>query len=157
MKSWIAPLALFAATLSPLAAVENGGLLVDVQKVSLDRHDTGYAGETHVDRTMTLKVNIKNNSLKEMPETSLKYVILVQKWGNGPIKRSEGEVKLEKLLPSRTVSVNVGELHIQGYMDGTSDRNVDRIAGWKIVIIRDGRALDFLSNTNFDVLNRRVK
>lgn len=158
MKLWITTLALFAATLSPLTAAENGGLLVDVQKVSLERHDSGYLGETEINRTMGLKINIKNNSMKEVPETTLKYVILLQRWGmeTGNIERTQGELKFEKLLASRSVTVNAGEIKIGGHMHGTSDKHVDRIAGWKITIVRDGRVLDFLSNSNFDTLNKRA-
>lgn len=159
MKLWIATLLLFAVTLSSLSAVESGGFLIDVQKVSLERHDQGHGGYSHINRTMALKINIKNNNMKDLEATTLKYVILVQKRGSmGRIERTEGELKLEKLPASRSVSVSAGEIDIKGFMGTTSaTRHVDQIAGWKITIIRDGHPIDFLSNTNFDTLNKRAE
>jgi len=158
MKSRIITL-LVASALSPLTAAENGGLFVDVQKTSLERNDRGYSGQTTIDRKMALKINIQNNSMKELAETTLNYVMVIQRWGfeTPRYERAEGQLKLASLRPSLSTTVNAGEIHIQGHMHGTSDRHVDRIAGWKITIARDGKNLDFMSSSNFDNLNSKVK
>lgn len=158
MKSWIAITLCFAAALSSLTAAENGGLFVDVQKVSLERHDTPHPGLTTIDRTMALRINISNNAMKDMPETTLKYVILIQRWGMevGRIERVEGELKLEPLAHMRTVQVSAGEVHIGGHLHGTGTQHVDKMAAWKITIERDGKSLEFLSNSTFDALNRQA-
>jgi len=107
---------------------------------------------------MALKINIQNNSMQAVPETTLNYVIVIQRWGleTPHFERSEGQVKLATLPPSCTVTANAGEIHIGGHMHGTSERHVDHIAGWKITIPRDGKNLDFTSG-GFDALNDRAK
>ena len=148
---------LFAASLSTLSAVENGGLIVDVQKISLERHDgTSFDGAS-INRKMALRINIQNNSPKPVPETSVNYVIVIQRWGmeTSNFEKEEGQVKLATLPPSQLVKLNAGEIDIRGHMHGTSDRHVDHIVGWKITIIRDGKPLDFMSPT-FDAVYKRV-
>jgi len=159
MKSWITATLLFAATLSPLTAAENGGLNVDVQKISLQRNDGGRMGHMTVDRQMTLKINVQNNSMKELAETTLNYVIVIERWGSesNHYERTSGGLKVNKLAPSLAETLNAGDIHIGGHYHGTSDRHVDHIAGWKITIPRDGTNLDFLSSPNFDALNARVR
>jgi hypothetical protein len=158
MKSWIPACLLFAATLPTLTAAENDGLSVDVQKISLQRNDGGRAGHMTVDRKMTLKINIQNNSMKELTDTAVNYVIVVERWGmeTNHYERITGQVKVDKLAPSLSETVNGGDIHIGGHYHGTSDRHVDHIAGWKMTIPRDGKNLEFLSSPNFDALNARV-
>ncbi|MCX6966528.1 MAG: hypothetical protein NTZ46_01890 [Verrucomicrobia bacterium] len=162
MKSWIAVLLLLTLPLATLTAAENGGLSVDVQKVSLERHDgqpRGGMGTMTIDRKMALRINIQNVSMKELPATTLKYVMVIQRWGleTANYERSQGELQLPKVPPSTTSQVSAGEVTIGGHMHGTSDRHVDRIAGWKVTIVRDGKNLDFFSSPSFESLNQKVK
>lgn len=159
MKAWIVSSLLFASTLTPLIAGENGGLLVDVQKISLDRKDQVRPGRMSIDRMMALKIDVRNITMRELPETAANYVVLIQRWNTetGLIERLEGSEKLEKLLGSQGESVTTKEFHIGGHMHGTSDRHVDHIAAWKVTINREGRDVDFVSGSNFDQLDKRAK
>ena len=157
MKAWIVSAFLFAATLSPLFAEERGGLLVDVQKISVDRNDKREGHRMSIDRMMALKIDVRNNSMRELPETTVNYVVLVERWNTetGRIERFEGSEKLGKLLGSQGESVTTKEFHIGGHMHGTSDRHVDHIEAWKVTINREGQNIDFVSGSNFDMFDKR--
>jgi hypothetical protein len=116
-------------------------------------------GSMEVDRTLSLKVDITNASMRDMPETKAEYIVLIQRWGSeiGSIERYEGSAKVDPLLVSRNESVLLGEFHIGGHMHGTSEMHVDHLLAWKVVIERDGKKLDFVSTASFDSMNKRAK
>lgn len=143
-------------------AAEQGGLLVDIQKKVSNRSDRNTpngVGSMNVDRTMSLKVDVKNNASRLMPETKIAYIVLIQRWASesGNIERYEGTGKLEGLGVSHSTSVVLGDFAIGGHMHGTSDMHVDKMVAWKIVIERDGKKLEFTNTSTFDALNTRAR
>ena len=147
---------------SPARADEKGGLRVDVQKKVLNRNDKNTVngvGTVEVDRTLTLKVDITNAAMRDMPETKADYIVLIQRWGSetGNIERYEGSAKVDALLMSRAESVLLGEFHIGGHLHGTSEMHVDHLVAWKVVIERDGKKLEFSSTASFDSMNKKAK
>jgi hypothetical protein len=151
------------AVTTPLArAEEKEGLLVDVQKKVVNRNDKntpGGVGSMTVDRTLSLKVDMKNNAIRDMPETKADYTVLIQRWAmeTGRIERYEGTAKVDALAVGHTESVLLGEFHIGGHMHGSSEMHVDHMLAWKVVIERDGKKLEFMSNGSFDSMNKRAK
>lgn len=148
-----------------LSAAEGGGLLVDVSKSVAKRNDIGttttrHIGTMSVDRTMTLKVNVRNTAAKDMLETEIQYVVLIQRWRmseSAEVERIEGTAKLPAIMMSHDTSVNLGEFQISGHMHGTSDRHMDHLAAWKIIITRDGKKIEFTSGSNFTQLDDKAK
>ena len=151
------------AFLSPAKAAEQGGLLVNVSKKTIARNDgrdSFSSGFKSVDRMLTLKLDVKNTSMKAFEPATVEYVVLIERWAigeKGAVERFEGTKPLEQLLPSNSASLLLGEYQIGGHMHGTSDMHVDHLVAWKVVVPRDGRKLEFTSGSNFDTLNRRVR
>lgn len=158
----LSALALFFVS-TPLVAVEKGGLLVEISKKTVTRNDkvtVNGVGNMTVDRDQVLKLDIKNNSSKELPETPVESVVLVQRWGfseTANIERFTGTAKIDPLHPGQTTSIQVGQFHIGGHMHGSSDMHVDHVLAWKVSLTRDGQKLEFTSGANFDTMDRRAK
>ena len=153
--------ALIVAT-APARADEKGGLLVDVQKKVLNRNDQNTpkgVGSVNVDRTLSLKVDIKNNSMRDMPESNIAYAVLIQRYASeaGSVERYEGNAKVDAMTIAHGQSVVLGEFPIHGHMHGGSEHHVDHIIAWKVVIERDGKKLEFMSTSSFDSMNQRAK
>ena len=153
---------LFFTAAAVTHADERGGLLVDVQKKVVSRGDQTTprgVGSSNVDRTLSLKLDIKNNAMREMPEAKIEYIVLIQRWGSetGNIERFQGAAKAEALGISHSGSVLLGEFHIGGHLHGGSEHHVDHIAAWKVIIERDGKKLEFMSTSSFDSLNKRAR
>ncbi len=146
--------------MSPSSAEEKEGVMVDVQKTSLERHDgvRHSAGTMSIDRQMALRILVRNNSMRPVPETTLNYVMVIERWNheNSRFQRSEGQLKLATLAPCLSTTLDAGNVHIGGHLHGTSERHMDHIVGWKVSIVLDGKSLDFMSNPNFEALNKRA-
>ena len=149
-------------TACPARAEEKGGLLVDVQKKVLSRNDQNTpkgVGSVNVSRILSLKVDIKNNAMRDMPETKISYTVLIQRWGTetGNIERYDGEAKVEAMNIAHGQSVTLGEFPIGGHLHGSSEHHVDHMLAWKVVIERDGKKLDFSNTGSFDALSKRAR
>lgn len=143
-------------------AVEKAGLLVEISKKVVNRNDkvtVNGVGSMEIDHDMTLKMDVKNNSSKELPETPIESVVLIQRWlsENSSVERFTGTAKIPPLHPAQTISVDVGNFHIGGHMHGSSDMHVDKVVAWKITLMRDGQKVEFTSGSNFDTYDRRAK
>ncbi len=155
-------LALLLLAVCPARAEEKGGLLVDVQKKVLSRNDQTTprgVGNVNVSRTLSLKVDLKNVSMRDMPETKISYIVLIQRWGSetGNIERYVGEAKMEAMNIANGQSVTLGEFPIGGHLHGSSEHHVDHMLAWKVVIERDGKKLDFSNTGSFDALSNRAR
>jgi hypothetical protein len=163
-RNWllfICALGLFCSII-PASAEEKGGLLVDIQKKVLlrgDRNTVNGVGSTEVDRTLSLKMDVKNVTMRNMEEAKVTYTVLLQRWGteSGSIERFAGQAKLEALGMTHSGSVVMGEFHIGGHMHGSSEMHVDRLLAWKVVIERDGKPVEFVSTSSFESLNKRAR
>ena len=146
----LVPLALLLIVPTVLRAVEKNGLRVDVTATTLDRAD-GKGNYKEIDRTMALKVKVRNTSMKPRPEGELEYTIFVKRWGyseSGTYESYKGTVKLEALLPSKEVEVRGDEFRLGGHMHGTSRMHVDDLAGWKVVVRQGDQVTECSSSSN---------
>ncbi len=143
-------------------AVEKAGLLVEISKKVVNRNDkvtVNGVGNMEIDHDMTLKMDVKNTSSKDLPETPIESVVLIQRYfsESATFERYTGTAKITPLHPAQVVSVDVGSFHIGGHMHGSSDMHVDKVAAWKITLTRDGQKVEFTSGSNFETLNKRAK
>lgn len=161
--SWLVCILMAVAASCPVRATEQGGLLVEISKSVVQRNDgppKKRLGTMSVDRTMSIKVDVKNSSMKDMAATNVEYVALVERWSlreENKIERFQGSKPLEAIPVAHNATVLLGEFHIGGHMHGTSERHVDHLIGWKVVIERDGQKLEFTSGSNFDLLNAEAR
>ncbi len=160
MKTFIASVLFLGLGLFALAE-EKDGVRVDVTKKTLERNDgrPGYARD--IGRIMALHVVVKNTSFNDWPEgTTLEWFAVVQRWNLGETENLElnsGTEKLPELKKSNGTEFDLGEIEIGGHMHGTSKMHVDEIAGWKIVIKRDGKTSEFASSSSVERLIKRAK
>lgn len=158
----VSAVALLLAALS-VQAEEKGGLLVEISKKVVGRNDkvtVNGVGNMTIDHDVTLKLDVKNTSNKEFPQTPVDSVVLVQRWGiseSASVERYTGTAKIDALHPAQNTSVDVGSFHIGGHMHGSSDRHVDKVVGWKVTLTRDGQKLEFTSSSNFESMDRRAR
>lgn len=145
-------------------AEEREGLRVEiVPKIVADRSEKPGAVQSlqaRVDKDMSLKATVKNVSMKEMPEGSLDYVILVSRWTadeKEQIARYTGTEKLPALKPAEQVEVAVGQYQIGGHRHGTSPRHEDKLAGWKLVATPAGRRIEFRTPATFEAMSSRAQ
>ena len=113
-----------------------------------------------VDKDMSLKAAIKNVSMKDAPEGSISYVILVNRWNPAEqekITQYTGTEKLPALRPAEQVQVDVGKYHIGGHRHGSSARHEDKLAGWKVTVTQGARSVEFHTPSTFDALHRAAK
>jgi hypothetical protein len=150
-------------TATSLQAIEKGGLLVEIGKKIMNRNDkvtVNGVGNMQIDHDLTLKIDVKNTSSKELPETPVESIVLIQRWGmseSANFERYTGTAKIEPLHPAQATSVDVGQVHIGGHMHGSSDRHVDKVIAWKVTLTRDGQKVEFTSGSNFDMMDRQAK
>jgi hypothetical protein len=168
MKAMSVPLGVVSAVVLLLAAMslqaaEKGGLLVEISKKVVGRNDRVTihgVGNMSIDHDVTLKLDIKNTSNKEFPQTPVESIVLVERWGfseSAVVERYTGTAKIDALHPAQNTSVDVGQFHIGGHMHGSSDMHVDKVVGWKVTLTRDGQKLEFTSSASFDTMDRRAK
>lgn len=145
-----------------LFAAEKEGLRVEVVPKMLS--DSGplpnYAqSQTPVDQDMSLKATIKNVSMKDAPEGSIDYIVLVQRWGTETAAYSsyKGTEKLPGLRFADQVEVDIGKYHLGGHLHGSSEQHKDKLAGWKIVVTQGDKKVEFISPPNFETLNKTAK
>ena len=158
-----AAIGLLISAMKPLHAAEKGGLLVDISKRTIakgDKISRNGAGTTEVDRTCAIKLDVKNNSTKDVPESPVHFTILIQRWGfseSHNLERYEDDGVLTPLRPSQSTSIRGGEFHIGGHLHGGSERHVDQVAAWKVVITRNGEKVEFTSGSTFEAMNKSAK
>jgi len=145
---------------SPLLAAEKDGLLVDISKRIVARNDHATpqgVGNMEVDRLMSLKLDVTNKSMKDLPAGKAEYIVLIQQWGydeKHSYRRYEGSHNLEAIRAANSTSAFLGEFRISGHMHGTSDRHVDQFAAWKVIITKGDKKVEFVSTSRFDALNK---
>lgn len=153
---------LLALVSPPLNAIDKEGMTVNVSKRIINRNDTVHhdgIGDMEIDRTMTLRLDVKNTSRKTMAATTVAYTVLVQRWNFGEredIESYSGTMPIEEIVSLNAISSSLGEYRIGGHMHGTSDRHTDRMLAWKVVIERDGKKVEVLSTPRFEALNKRA-
>jgi hypothetical protein len=164
VKLWaVAFLSLSLSATSSLLAVEKNGLLVEIGKKVMNRNDkvtVNGVGNMQIDHDLTLKLDIKNTASKDLPETPVDAVVLIQRWGfseSSNIERYAATAKIPPLHSAQTTSVDVCQCHIGGHMHGSSDMHVDKVIAWKVTLMRDNQKVEFTSSSNFDTLDKRAR
>ena len=156
-------LALLTVAMNNAGAEEKQGIRLDVTPHIAENRSVrtpNQAGITESDKTMSMKVAVKNTSMNDMPEASLAYTFIVERW-NISEKESysfyTGTQQVKALRPADQVSLDVGTYKIGGHRHGTSPRHEDKLAGWKIVVTRGTQQTEFSSTPNFAALEARAK
>ncbi|MDR3402846.1 MAG: hypothetical protein P4L99_10150 [Chthoniobacter sp.] len=145
------------ALVLPAGAEEKNGLQVSVQKVTLDRADVrgGDVNMENLDRLMGLRVTIKNETFKSMPEGEVTWEILRRKYDDNGIELTSGVEKLQHLKPGEGVEVTWGIVKILGYRNGAILRKDD--LDWELTFKQDGKEVaKFSSKPNFAMLLKRA-
>jgi hypothetical protein len=166
IKSFILPAVFIflCVGIGALYAVEKGGLRVEISKRTTSNQDKNTDfGEKRIDRNMSLKIDVTNTSMHDMPATSVDYVVLIRKPyysysdGTSNIWRYQGTVPLKQLLASEGTSILLGDFHIGGWQYGNSSQGMDKLEAWKVVITRDNQKLEFVSSSSFDSVDKHAK
>ena len=143
-----------------LSGAEKEGLRVEVvPKVIADKTPVNsHSLLTEVDQEMSLKATFKNISMKDAPESSIDYVVIVQRWTGTEkedFKSYKGTQPLEALKFGHQAELDIGKYHLGGHLHGTSDRHKDRLAAWQIMVTQGGKKIEF-NTPNFANLNQKA-
>lgn len=160
--STIASLFLVTLFFSAAYGAEKEGLRVEVvPKILVDGNapTSSFQDSTPVNQEMALKATIRNISMKDTPESTIDYVVLVQRWGNetGTYSSYSGTEKLQALRIAEQVDIDIGKYHVGGHMHGGSDRHKDKLCGWKIVVNEGGKKIEFTYPSNFESMSKLAK
>lgn len=142
--------------------MEKDGLRVEVVPKTLSDGSapvSSFQVMSNVDQDMALKAAFKNISMKDAPEGTIDYVVLVRRWAGESDKLSvyRGTQKLQAMRFGEEISVDIGKYHLGGHMHGTADRHKDKLAGWKIVVTQGEKKIEFSTPTDFASLERVAK
>lgn len=134
-------------------AEDKNGFRITVQKTTLERDDVRgtdiYLDK--IDRTLGLKVAIKNISMKEKPESNVEYAIIVSRWGYSTprYEKYAGTEKLPALKPQVEQDMTLGKARIGGYAGYANKRYQDKIEGWQISIKEGATPTIIQSGANY--------
>ena len=148
---------LLTVAFHPLRAEEKNGVMLTVQKKTLDRNDTrsGYYSYDRIDRTQGLKVTVRNTTFKPQAEGEVEWTIIVRRAGYSTSASGfSGVEKLKALRPSDTAEMVMGAAQITGwrdYYDAAKDKMEYQ------VIVKQGGVETVRAQTNpaFDALAKR--
>lgn len=146
-----------AAISATAVAEEKNGLLVTVQKTTLDRADqrAGYFYGGRINRTEGLKVSIKNTSFKPMPEGEVHWEILNRKHYSTTVESTTGKEKLQALKPAEITELKIGAAEVTGYKDGYD--NVKDKLEWQVTILQAGKEVMKTASTGgFEAIAKRA-
>lgn len=145
-----------------LEAKKENGLSVIVQKTTLDaeKDRATFSDYDSVKRSLGLKLEIKNVSFDDFPKGTIKYDVIVKKWGSaGTYESYSGTEEMPPLLRSQSVRLVVAEVPLVGY-EGSAGRNayMDKIEAYKIVISHgDETTFEVTSSSSFEDLKKKAK
>lgn len=137
-----------------LQAEDKDGYRIIVQKTTLERDDTRGRNlyDDRIDRTLGLKVNFKNISMKEKAEATVDYSIIVSRWGFSTprYEKYTGSEKLAALKQQEGADLTLGKARIGGYANFGNKRYQDKVEAWEVVIKQaDGTATSMQSNSSY--------
>jgi len=151
-----------ALTFNTVLAMEKDGLRVEVVPKTLSDGSapvSSFHETSSVDQDMSLKAAFKNISMKDAPEGTIDYVVVVRRWAGESDKLSvyRGTQKLEAMRFGEEISVDIGHYHLSGHMHGSSDRHKDQLAGWKITVTQGDKKIEFSTPPTFAALEKAAK
>jgi len=137
---------------------EKGGFKIDVFKKTLDRSDqrfSSYYTSRRIDRLEGLKIVIKNQTFKPMPDGEMKWEMLNRKHYSSTVESVSGTEKLNALRPAEAVEFVIGGVQTEGYRDSSSSTK-DKVE-WQIIIMQGGKEVVKVNSTPaFDSLSSRA-
>lgn len=138
-------------------AEEKNGLQVSISKKTLDRADT--RGNSYyydrIDRTQGLKVTLKNNTFRPMPEGEIDWTIIVRRYSSTALEGFTGTEKVKALKPAETVDMVIGAAQITGWRDWY-DQAKDKMEHQVVVRHGDKEMIRLSSTSGFDALAKRA-
>lgn len=142
---------------------EANGLRLTGQKTLLEKskdRDAFYQWDK-VDKALGIKVFARNISIKDFPEGTLDYVVIVKRWGHTPYvyESYSGSEKLGALLKGAETTLTVAKVPIRGYeIGGNRKQYQDSVEGWRLTVKHEGKETITITSTNsFDKLLARAK
>ena len=138
-------------------AEEKNGLQVSISKKTLDRADT--RGNSYyydrIDRTQGLRVTLKNNTFRPMPEGEIDWTIIVRRYSSTAVEGFTGTEKVKALKPAETVDMVIGAAQITGWRDWF-DQAKDKMEHQVVVRHGDKEMIRLSSTSGFDALAKRA-
>ena len=160
MKTILTLVATFLIVCHAGFAKEENGMRVEVTKSTISNDDPdrrGYFEE--VDRTLGLKVQAKNISMKPFDVGELEWIIIIERWGSSTqrLERYKGTQKFDPLKPGESINLTVGKSSIEGYK-GWGKRYQDKIEAWRVIIRHVGvDTITVVSGSAFERANSKAK
>jgi len=149
--------ALALGLIMPARAEEKNGLQVSVQKVTLDRADFrgGDVNIENLDRTMGLRVTLRNTSFKDINAGEVTWEIVKRKWDNAALELTTGTDKLQPLHKGETVEITIGAARTSGLINGAVLRKDE--LDWELIFRQGAKEIArFSSKANFQTLLKRA-
>lgn len=141
-----------------LLAEEKNGVRLSVQKTTLDKLKTGSSSWSKVDKSLALRVNIKNTSLKDRPAGRITYDVIVLRYGTEELENFSDSVELEALPKGKDVEKELGNIQMSGYESVSNRRDyMDKIEAWKVTITHDGvETVSAVSGGDYERLSKAI-
>ena len=153
MKILTSILLLVLSFVVTVRAEDKNGYRVTVQKTTLERDDVRGpdAYDDKIDRTLGLKVAIKNVSMKDKVEATVEYAIIVSRWAYSPprYEKYAGSEKLPALKPQESHDLTLGKARIGGYANYGNKRYQDKVEAWQITITEGATPTTLQSGANY--------
>jgi hypothetical protein len=154
---WFLPVcALSFAFVAGLKAEEKNGIQCSVQKVTLDRADARVdLNSENLDRIMGLRVSLRNNGFKPIPEGQITWEIIKRKYDTMAIELTTGTENFAGLKSGEDAELTMGAARISGIRNGAILRQ-DELE-WQITIMHGTQEIArFSSKSSFPLLLKRA-
>src|SRR4051812_8744329 len=137
MKAFVTGALIIGFVISVGFGEEANGLRLTAQKTLLekDKNRDAFNEWDKVDKALGIKVAARNISLKDMPEGTLDFIVIVKRWGRSPevFESYSGTEKLPALLKGGEANLIVGKVPMSGYeIGGNRKQFQDSIEGWQL-------------------------
>ncbi len=154
--------AVLMMALTHAGAIDANGLRLTVQKTMLDsekNRDQFYDWDK-VKKAYALRCDIKNTSFNDLPAGTLRWTVILKKWGRNDLYyRYKGEEEFPALPRGKTIEMIVGKIPIEGYeMNNSRSEYVDSIEGYQVVILHERKeTIAFVSPSSFKRLDEKAE
>jgi hypothetical protein len=163
MKALLACVLVFGFAVSSGLGEEANGFRLTAQKTLLEKgkdQDAFYQWDK-VDKALGIKVAAKNVSLKDLPEGTIEYTVIVKRWGRVPevLESYTGTEKLPALLKGGEANLIVGKVPLGGWETNSNRKEFqDSIEGWRVVAKHgDKETVKVTSTSSFEKLLAKAK
>lgn len=142
-----------------LLAEEKNGVRLSVQKTTLDKIKADRSSYwDKVDKSLALRVNIKNTSLKDRPAGRITYDVIVRRHVSEELENFSDSVELEALPKGKDIEKELGNIQMSGYENVSNRREyMDSIEAWKVTITHDGvETVSAVSGGDYERLSKAI-